>query len=242
MIQRDLLNQKPYLLIGVILSVVYVSAVALVPVFLGIAPSDVNEWGDYFAGFLSPLALSWFIATLMLQRRELMYQRNELKLTREVLKEQGDQQEKIAAANLEANQIAASNAFVSLVPKYREGLEQRSFHMRGYLTALLNGHEYSDVIYAPTSTDGSEANKLIKFVQVNSVDLMSKNYVDIHQNIDGVERNFTEFLKIMDEFTRRAVETDNAVLIEKPYCSVMQVIRVLNVGVEDPDIRERDTA
>ena len=49
---------------------------------------DLNELGDFFAGFFTPLAFGWLIYGYLLQSSELSLQRKELELTREQLGKQ----------------------------------------------------------------------------------------------------------------------------------------------------------
>ena len=49
---------------------------------------ELNELGDFFAGFFTPLAFSWLIYGYLLQSSELSLQRKELELTREQLGKQ----------------------------------------------------------------------------------------------------------------------------------------------------------
>ena len=51
---------------------------------------DLNELGDFFAGFFTPLAFGWLIYGYLLQSSELSLQRKELELTREQLGTQTD--------------------------------------------------------------------------------------------------------------------------------------------------------
>ena len=43
---------------------------------------DLNELGDFLAGFFTPLAFGWLVYGYILQSRELSLQRKELSLTR----------------------------------------------------------------------------------------------------------------------------------------------------------------
>jgi hypothetical protein len=113
------------------LTVLYIVMLVAVVGYFDKVPSTANEWGDYFAGFVAPVALAWFIGTLSLQRKELGLQRKELELqrremelTRGVLEEQSATQLKTAEAMLEANKIAASTLFAESVTRHEDLLDQ----------------------------------------------------------------------------------------------------------------------
>ena len=60
---------------------------------------DLNELGDFFAGFFTPLAFGWLIYGYLLQSTELSLQRKELELTRAQLGKQTELlQEQVTAA------------------------------------------------------------------------------------------------------------------------------------------------
>ncbi|MCC7428916.1 MAG: hypothetical protein IT557_18645 [Alphaproteobacteria bacterium] len=59
---------------------------------------EANALGDFLAGGFAPLAFMWLVWGYMLQSHELRMQRKEMKENRRALEEQGDQQEKFAAA------------------------------------------------------------------------------------------------------------------------------------------------
>ncbi|MEG3617091.1 hypothetical protein V5T82_01360 [Magnetovibrio sp. PR-2] len=106
---------------AIVLTVLYIVALISGLFCLNVVPSTANEWGDFLAGFVAPVALGWFIWTLALQRQELELQRKEMKLTRGVLEDQAEMQLKSAKAMLEANKIAASTLFAESVGR-RENL------------------------------------------------------------------------------------------------------------------------
>src|SRR5919106_753687 len=70
---------------------------------LGQNAARLGETGDYLAGWFTPLAFSWFIVTVFLQRNELKHQREELKMMR-----QEYSQSRIAAEN-QVQQLASSS-------------------------------------------------------------------------------------------------------------------------------------
>ena len=56
--------------------------------FISDREKDLNEVGDFLAGFFTPLAFAWLVYGYFLQSRELGLQRQELALTRDKLGEQ----------------------------------------------------------------------------------------------------------------------------------------------------------
>ncbi len=123
-------------------SVVYVAGVVLYAAWkdAGLPASErmeLNEWGDYFTGFISPLALAWFVLTAFLQRAELGLQRSELELqrkemvlqreemvrARDVWSDQQKEQKRTADAYLEANRIARENSFAANIPYLMRKME-----------------------------------------------------------------------------------------------------------------------
>ena len=83
------------------LSVLYIATILLVRgndawELLGLG--NLNELGDFLAGFFTPLAFAWLVYGYLLQSRELRLQREELALTRKQLAAQtGLLQEQVAA-------------------------------------------------------------------------------------------------------------------------------------------------
>lgn len=127
------------------LTVLYIAVLIAVVYGLDKAPSTANEWGDYFAGFVAPVALAWFIGTLSLQRKEIALQRKELelqrgemKLTRGVLEEQSATQLRTAEAMLEANKIAASTLFAESVSRHEGLLDQYLSNIGKVMPRKLN--------------------------------------------------------------------------------------------------------
>ena len=73
------------------LSILYIAAILI---FRGadalelLRAGNLNELGDFLAGFFTPLAFGWLVYGYLLQSRELRLQREELALTREQLGKQ----------------------------------------------------------------------------------------------------------------------------------------------------------
>lgn len=112
-IDKPASDQPPrYIRVGKIISIAW-SLVVLTFVFVGLFAEKrmgLNEWGDYFAGFVGPVALLWLVLgffqqqknlaqnsnALDLQRNELALQRKELSLQRIELTRTADEQHRLA--------------------------------------------------------------------------------------------------------------------------------------------------
>lgn len=141
--------------IGIALSLAYISLLLLVGYKIialpdGFAtfaePLKVNEWGDFFAGFLSPLALCWFIWTLKVQRDELALTRNEMKDARQVWTEQKEQQKKLAIATEAANTLQSKALFFAQYPHLDEAIEDASCRMIDTLAKRLENDDFIYVV------------------------------------------------------------------------------------------------
>ncbi len=126
--------KNEYIRIGVLVSLLYVGTLFLIAIIVATQQDqtwmDLNEWGDYFAGSLQILALGWFVATLVLQAKELSAQREELRLTRSEMKEarevwsaQQAEQKRLAIATEEANKLAAKGQFFVQLPLLINSIE-----------------------------------------------------------------------------------------------------------------------
>jgi hypothetical protein len=128
------------------------------------SPMSLNEWGDYLTGVLSPVALGWLVAAMLvqssqldlqaeqlgkqieelelqrkeleLQREEMQLQRKEMEQARGVWKEQQAEQKRTADAYFEANKIAQRNLLFSL----RENLTRSS---ENFAYLILKSRGYS---------------------------------------------------------------------------------------------------
>ena len=107
--------------IGIFVSCIYLIIIITSGFILPKEPLAHNEWGDYFAGLISPLALAWFVATLMMQAREISLQREVLENQREEL-------------SLQRKEMEAS----------REALEQQVLHQRATADALADSAKIAD--------------------------------------------------------------------------------------------------
>jgi len=202
------------------LSVAYIAGLVGFVYWKGVAPATANEWGDYFAGFVAPLALVWFIGTLLLQRKELALQRDELvlqreemKLTREVLEKQGEQQLRTAEATLEANKIAASTAFADSVPEHIRLLDSCLSSMRKTLPKRvmveMDGEKKSMSLQ---TVDGPGAANGYFFA------LLQRNVGVENSGFDDKQKGaITSYLRTFDAFREKATATNNLIYILGPY-------------------------
>lgn len=210
---------------GVIATLVYVAGVTCAPFYLGKVPTSANEWGDYFAGFLAPVAIAWFIATLALQRRELVLQRDELALQREemsltrgVMKDQNEIQLQTAKANREANELTASNNFLDNVPQYISLLDTEIVHICLNAPANL------------TNADGGETR-----YSVNASPFDLKIYIEwlVQENINIDNEVFSEeFVSALQsyqikfsQFELGAERTNNLLHVEGQYHDLWAAIQ-----------------
>lgn len=70
------------------LSILYIAAILFLrgdDIWALIQVGDLNELGDFLAGFFTPLAFGWLVYGYLLQSKELRLQREELALTRDQL-------------------------------------------------------------------------------------------------------------------------------------------------------------
>ena len=73
------------------LSILYIAAILLLrgnDVWMLFKAGNLNELGDFLAGFFTPLAFGWLVYGYLLQSKELRLQREELTLTRDQLGKQ----------------------------------------------------------------------------------------------------------------------------------------------------------
>lgn len=143
---------KRSLKIGIIFSCMYLAAVITSGLIIPNKPLLLNEWGDYFAGSISPLALAWFVGTLIMQareislqrevlenqREELSLQRKEMEASREALEQQVLHQRATADALADSAKIAGS-----------QGFHNRVIETRNQLTSIIDrlaGHSRSFTI------------------------------------------------------------------------------------------------
>jgi len=115
------------ILLGFVLSVVWLAAAIWFPWCFHKAPG-VPEWcivdpywgqasfgetGDYLTGWLTPLALFWFIITVFLQRYELLEQRREFIKGRKAAQEQAGHLER-------SNQVRKEQTFIDILKESQE--------------------------------------------------------------------------------------------------------------------------
>lgn len=82
--------------IGIILTAIWLCVVAAL-VYIkwdDAASMSLNEWGDFLAGMVAPLAFLWLIVGYMLQRQELRLNTEVLNLTRQEIQRQAEEMAK----------------------------------------------------------------------------------------------------------------------------------------------------
>jgi hypothetical protein len=67
-------------------------------------PTELNAWGDFFAGFFAPLAFLWLVLGYLQQGEELRHSTEALKLQAEELKNSVEQQSQLVAVSREQMQ------------------------------------------------------------------------------------------------------------------------------------------
>lgn len=77
----------------------YLTTILIIGFTNGLTNLKLNELGDFFGGFLTPLALFWFVVTVFIQR-------DELELTRKVSSKMADAQ--TAQTEIELERISSS--------------------------------------------------------------------------------------------------------------------------------------
>ena len=87
--------------------------------------ASFGETGDYLTGWLTPLALFWFVITVFLQRYELIQQRREFIKGREAAEEQADHLKK-------SNDVRREQIIIDLI---KESQEVRKTHI--YIISIL---------------------------------------------------------------------------------------------------------
>jgi hypothetical protein len=209
-------------------SVVYVAGVFLFAAWkdAGLPANErmaLNEWGDYFTGFISPLALAWFVVTAFLQRGELGLQRSELELqrkemvlqreemarARDVWSDQQKEQKRTADAYLEANRIARENSFAANIPYLMRKMEMLGLRLckaAGYGFHNYN-NEHFDALKRLAETLPDE----IKAWQT-ATGAQKKERADRLLKI-GASEQALELIRFFDWLTGRAGEAASEFLI-----------------------------
>ena len=224
-------KQSSRITLGFIATAIYLAAVVCAPFFLNAVPNSANEWGDYFAGFLAPVAIVWFIATLVLQRNEMELQRHELELQREELALQrkemeltrgvlGDQNEiqlRTAEANLEANQIAAKTQFIDSVPKHIELLDLCIADMKALPRKFSKLNGGTTNIGSPEDLD-----RCLGYF------LWKNNNVSEIEKFKLTEMQWDTLVRYKDtfgEFRDESIKTDNQIHIRGRHSDLYELIR-----------------
>lgn len=189
-------------------SVTYFACLFTIPYILGIAPDDLNQWGDYFAGFAAPVALGWFVWTLVMQRKELAVQRKELKLTRR--------------ENSRANESRESQLFLEQINSYHARFDEITLQIiRGIgklkladanqtdLVACLEGRKDTTAFHGRRDIS-TEAKVLINEIP----NIGSPNTTEF---VISVFKPCDLFKQIHDEYLKKANRTNNVFAIDPKY-------------------------
>lgn len=80
--------------IGVVVSALWLAFMAYM-LFSPELPSELNAWGDFFAGFFAPLAFLWLVLGYLQQGEELRHSRAALLLQAEELRKSVEQQREL---------------------------------------------------------------------------------------------------------------------------------------------------
>jgi hypothetical protein len=227
--------------VGAALTAIYV--VVIIALGFKACPSlAFNEWGDYFAGFMSPVALFWLIGTLFIQRQELALQRQEMAEARLVAKQQAEEQRRTAEANLKANLIAERATIHEMSGKYKNVLQdikdKIASNLQGFSNAnrkklysrfdnsnydaehaqwiinnkILNDHEF--VIDINNHSKEEIANTFA--VMLTILNERQLKFLRHTSSIafSSLHHNMEDFLRVFSEFNKRVVETDSSILID----------------------------
>lgn len=87
-------------MLGIVLTVLWLSFAAYLTVTQK-RPTELNAWGDFFAGFFAPLAFLWLVLGYMQQGEELRHSTEALKLQAEELRASVVQQSELVAVSRE---------------------------------------------------------------------------------------------------------------------------------------------
>ncbi|HYD78555.1 MAG TPA: hypothetical protein VEC06_02005 [Paucimonas sp.] len=87
-------------MLGIVLTVLWLTLAAYLA-FTQNRPSELNAWGDFFAGFFAPLAFLWLVLGYLQQGEELRHSTEALKLQAEELRASVVQQSELVAVSRE---------------------------------------------------------------------------------------------------------------------------------------------
>jgi NADH:ubiquinone oxidoreductase subunit 5 (subunit L)/multisubunit Na+/H+ antiporter MnhA subunit len=227
--------------VGAVLTVIYIMGI-LVLGFYAEPRLPFNELGDFFAGFMSPVALAWLIATLFVQRQELALQRQEMAEARQVANEQAIEQRRTAEANLKANLIAERTSLHIMSEQYKKRLED----IKKSIAASIREFDSDLKENICNSIDKSDfgvnyfrwlsTRKFIKFERfideeltlysdAEIINTFAKILLKANRKINFVLDSMFDpkikklvlemeiFWRLFDEFHKRAQETDSLILI-----------------------------
>jgi len=107
---------------------------------------SANEWGDFLAGVFAPIAFLWLVGTVMIQSDELREQREELKITREVMKKQTGEAEKQAA-------FIGLQTAIFQQEKRDEQLRMKLMHFRHFIMLNFSSTTITKINYQDQTID-----------------------------------------------------------------------------------------
>lgn len=118
MLKSFIRNKIDPLFIGYILSGIFSIPVIFYALYITFMTDGLSRFVDaaqFVAGWLTPLALCWFVATVLLQRKELEAQREELKATRHEHRENRIASERYAEAMDTSSKLQQKSLILDLI-------------------------------------------------------------------------------------------------------------------------------
>jgi hypothetical protein len=128
--------------IGLVLSILWLCVIASLLAWkhTSLATLSLNEWGDFFAGVMAPLALFWLVLGYLQQGEELRLNTEALHAQQEELRRQVAETA-VLAANSERQAIAAEQlAVATLTEAQRSALKEATDAMPIFRPEGGNGH------------------------------------------------------------------------------------------------------
>ena len=173
-----------YFLVGGVLSIGYLS----MPFIFGrgpdvwtlVATGDLNQLGDFLAGFFAPVAFLWLIIGYLMQSKELSLQRQELAATVNALKLQADALEVQAreqATSSEALQSQAQTLMRQEEQAFKKTAPSFSIETVSVSSGGLNGNRWNCLLHNLGET--VEAVSLV--IALNGIEITSKKWPSILQ-------------------------------------------------------------
>lgn len=223
------------MIVGIVLSIVYLTAIIIFPFVSGQASASFNQWGDYFAGSVAPLAFIWFIATLHLHRKELSLQRCELELQREemaasraALEKQAEYLAISAKAMAETVRQANSESFRANVEEVRQRFRDILGEMVRFIPGtILTSPDGATKAHRPTS--GEELKTWKKYLEMarsseESLKLFEKSAKDLSR----FHTYSHHYIRMFEQFRKGAYDTGNALYVMDDYGEIAGFLKVVS--------------